>query len=93
MSNNAIYSTISNRNYYNPTNTQELLETKIKLKKLTPRESDVLALIVKGKTNKYIARELNISMKTVEIHRSRVMKKMEAKTLADLVKITMFTQE
>ncbi len=93
MSNNAIYSTISNRNYYNPTNTQELVETEIKLKKLTPRESDVLALIVKGKTNKYIARELKISMKTVEIHRSRVMKKMEAKTLADLVRITMFTQE
>jgi len=93
MSNNAIYSTISNRKYHNPTNTKESLETEIKLKKLTPRESDVLALIIKGKTNKFIASELNISMKTVEIHRSRVMKKMEAKNLADLVRITIFTQE
>jgi FixJ family two-component response regulator len=54
---------------------------------LTPRERQVLDMVVAGKTNKGVARRLDISDKTVEIHRARVMEKMQAKSLADLVKM------
>jgi two-component system response regulator FixJ len=54
---------------------------------LTEREREVLSEIVSGKMNKAIAIELGISVKTVELHRSRVMTKMDAKTPADLVKM------
>jgi two-component system, LuxR family, response regulator FixJ len=53
---------------------------------LTERERQVLELIVAGKANKVIAHELSISPRTVEIHRSRVMEKMDAGNLADLVR-------
>ncbi len=54
---------------------------------LTPREREVLDLVVAGQTNKGAARHLDISEKTVEIHRANVMRKMQAKSLADLVKM------
>jgi two-component system response regulator FixJ len=53
---------------------------------LTERERQVLDLIVSGKANKVIAHELSISPRTVEIHRARVMEKMDAGNLADLVR-------
>ena len=53
---------------------------------LTERERQVLDLIVAGKANKVIAHELSISPRTVEIHRARVMEKMDAGNLADLVR-------
>ncbi len=53
---------------------------------LTDREHQVLDLIVAGKANKVIAHELSISPRTVEIHRARVMEKMDAGNLADLVR-------
>jgi two-component system response regulator FixJ len=56
---------------------------------LTGREREVLALVVAGRANKEIARELKISPRTVEIHRAHVMEKMEADSLAELVRITM----
>ncbi len=54
---------------------------------LTPRERQVLDIVAAGETNKGIARRLDISEKTVEIHRAKVMEKMQAKSLADLVKM------
>ncbi len=54
---------------------------------LTPREHQVLDMVADGKTNKAIARGLDISEKTVEIHRAHVREKMQAKSLADLVKM------
>lgn len=54
---------------------------------LSPREAEVMHLVVEGKLNKQIADELQISMKTVEAHRARVMEKMKARTLADLIKV------
>jgi len=54
---------------------------------LTPREREVMDLMVTGMTSKVIARELGGSFRTVEIHRARVMSKMEAATLADLVRM------
>jgi len=54
---------------------------------LTARERSVCELVITGKTNKEIARALGASYRTIEIHRRRVMEKMEAPTLADLVRM------
>lgn len=54
---------------------------------LTAREQQIMSGVVSGKMNKQIAFELEISHKTVELHRAHVMQKMEARTLADLVKM------
>jgi len=55
-------------------------------KSLTEREREVYDLLVEGHQNKMIAHKLGISTRTVEVHRSRVMEKLGAKNLADLVK-------
>jgi len=52
---------------------------------LTPREREVFILITKGLTNKQVAKTLNISDRTAEAHRCKVMRKMEASSLADLI--------
>lgn len=57
-----------------------------RIDQLTPREREVMQLVVAGKLNKQIADVLDISMKTVEAHRARVMEKMRVRTLAELVK-------
>ena len=54
---------------------------------LTEREQQIMACIVSGKMNKQIAYDLEISSKTVELHRAHVMQKMEAKSLAELVRM------
>jgi FixJ family two-component response regulator len=56
-------------------------------KKLTPREQEVMKLVASGMLNKEIASELGTQEITVKVHRSRVMRKMQARTLADLVKM------
>ncbi len=54
---------------------------------LTPRERDVLRLLVAGRPNKVIAHELGISPRTVEIHRANVMEKLGCRSLADAVRL------
>jgi FixJ family two-component response regulator len=54
---------------------------------LTPREREVLALIVAGKLNKQAASSLGIAERTIKLHRSRVLEKMKAPSLADLVRM------
>jgi FixJ family two-component response regulator len=54
---------------------------------LTPREREVLALVSSGLMNKQIAAELGLAEITVKLHRGRIMRKMEAKSLADLVRM------
>lgn len=53
---------------------------------LTEREREVMSLVVAGRTNRQIADALGISVKTVEVHRGRIMEKMEVGSLADLVR-------
>ena len=54
---------------------------------LTHREREVLDLVVAGKANKEIAAALGLSPKTVEVHRSHVMEKMQASSIAELVRL------
>ncbi len=56
---------------------------------LTPREKEVLQFVIEGKRNKIIAADMNISQSTVEAHRSRVMEKMAAETLSDLMRMAL----
>ena len=62
------------------------------LSKLTTRESQVLERIVAGRLNKQIADDLGISIKTVEAHRANIMEKLNANTVADLLKIALGAQ-
>ena len=58
-----------------------------RVKRLTPREMEVFALVVSGLLNKQIAGELGIGEKTVKVHRARVMEKMQAGSVAELVRL------
>jgi two-component system, LuxR family, response regulator FixJ len=58
-----------------------------RMEQLTPREREVLELVTHGKANKVIAGDLDVSQRTVEIHRARVMEKMGASSLAHLVRM------
>ena len=62
-------------------------ELRERYERLTPREQEVLALVVTGMLNKKIASELGTSEKTIKVHRGRVMEKMQAGSLADLVRM------
>lgn len=63
------------------------LETQEHIKSLTVREREVIDKVIEGKANKVIARELEISDRTVEIHRSHAMEKLEVNSVAELVKV------
>lgn len=62
------------------------------LSHLTPREREVMDLVILGKPNKIIADDLGISPKTVEIHRARVMEKMQAGSVAELVRLALLSR-
>lgn len=69
---------------------RELLD---RYESLTPREREVMECVVRGLANKVIAMDLDLSQRTVEIHRARVMEKMHARSLAELVRMSMAIQE
>ncbi len=60
-----------------------------KLATLTPREREVFDQMVRGKQNKVIAYDLDISPRTVEVHRARVLEKLEARSLSELVRLAL----
>jgi RNA polymerase sigma factor (sigma-70 family) len=64
-------------------------EIAARLAELTPREHEVMAMVTDGKSNKDIAAALGVSAKTVEAHRARVMEKMRAESLAELVRMAL----
>ena len=66
------------------------VEERIEL--LTPREREVMEKLLEGKVNKIIARELDVSTRTVEIHRARVLQKMEAANVPHLVRMVLSTE-
>ena len=64
----------------------ETLSIQERIAALTPRETEVMELVVQGCANKVIAQDLGVSQRTVEIHRARVMEKMGMRSLAALVR-------
>jgi FixJ family two-component response regulator len=66
---------------------EQLADLKRRAESLTPREREVMGLVVDGKANKVIAIDLGLSERTVEIHRANVMEKMGARSVAHLVKM------
>jgi FixJ family two-component response regulator len=56
--------------------------------KLTPREREVMMLVVSGLANKHIAAKLGTCVKTIKVHRARVMQKMNVRSVADLVRVS-----
>ena len=91
----AIQNVVSNQTYLSPKISRIVIEECLHrptehsdsvYSVLTPREREVLQLITEGKTTKAIARELNVSVKTPEWHRSQIMKKLGVRNIAELVK-------
>ncbi len=70
----------------------ERLEILDRIESLTAREKQVMGQVVLGKANKVIAGDLGVSQRTVEIHRARVMEKMQANSLAHLVRMVMVAE-
>ena len=71
----------------------ERAEVGERLVQLTPREREVMDMVTDGKSNKEIASQLGVSAKTVEAHRARVMEKMRARSLAELVRMALLCCE
>jgi RNA polymerase sigma factor (sigma-70 family) len=67
----------------------EHLQIKERLSHLTPREYAVMEMVTEGRSNKEIANALGVSAKTIEAHRARVMEKMQAGSLAELVRMVL----
>jgi two-component system response regulator FixJ len=70
----------------------QLAETQARAALLTPREREVLELVAAGEQNKSIARRLGISFRTVEIHRSHILEKMQARTLSHLIRMAIMLE-
>jgi two-component system response regulator FixJ len=64
-------------------------EARTRVALLTPREREVFELVVAGKLSKVIAHELGASTRTIEVHRGRVMQKMQARGLPELVRMAL----
>ena len=89
----AIRSVIKGNTYLSPSVTETLLKnpegSSNKLKVLTQRELEIMRLIVDGNPNRVIAKTLHISTRTVDTHRSNILKKLAVKTNAELVRLAL----
>jgi len=70
----------------------ERAEVAARVARLTPRERQVMELVVSGNTNKVIAIDLGLCEKTVEVHRAHVMEKMKVQSLAELVRLAILVR-
>ena len=70
----------------------EHLQVQERMSHLTPREYEVMTMVTDGRSNKEIANSLGVSAKTIEAHRARVMEKMQAGSLAELVRMVLSVQ-
>jgi RNA polymerase sigma factor (sigma-70 family) len=75
------------RDYARRQEAEAVAELQERFDSLTPREREVLALVVTGRRNKQIAAQAKLSEMTVKVHRSQIMRKMRAKSLIDLVRM------
>jgi len=75
------------RNKEERSNAEKIREVSERFARLTPRETEVMTMVVAGNANKVIAQDLGVSQRTVEIHRARVMEKMGARSIAHLVQL------
>ena len=71
----------------------KLAEVKARLASLTPREQQVMKMVVAGKRNKVIALDLSVSQSTVEAHRAKVMEKMQAQSLSELMRMVLSLED
>ena len=72
---------------------EERVDVRQRLSRLTPRQRAVLAGLVAGKPSKVIAAELGVSPSTVDVHRGRLMERLQARSLPDLFRLVLLTQE
>lgn len=68
------------------TQVREADRAELKLQRLSPREREVLRLVVSGLQSKEIARELHLSKRTIDIHRAHLLRKLDARSVVDLVR-------
>ena len=68
---------------------EEQETARARLELLTPRERETMELLVAGKLNKQVAAELNISVRTVESHRAKIMDKLQVRSLSELVRLSL----
>lgn len=72
---------------------QERFEVQERMARLTPRQRAVLEGLIAGKPSKIIAAELGVSASTVDVHRGRLMQRLQARSLPDLFRLVLLTQE
>jgi len=72
---------------------REHVEAATRIASLTPREREVMELLIQGKRNKIIASDLGISNRTVEAHRAKIMEKMHAHSLSEIVRTSFSAEE
>ncbi len=68
------------------------LDVERRLRSLTPREREVMERMLEGKLNKVIAWELDVSIRTVEVHRARVLEKLDARNSSEMVRAVLSTE-
>jgi two-component system response regulator FixJ len=86
----ALLESIERALHWNDKAYEERLERatlQVRVALLTPREAQVFELVAAGEPNKFIARQLGISFRTVELHRTRIIEKLQARSLSDLIRM------